>query len=59
MTYYTFKNNITSIDGILFKDERIIIPSKLRREILECAHTSHAGIGLSKEGCDILCSGQV
>ena len=39
------RNTITEVDGLLFKDERIIIPNNMKTEMLECAHFAHAGIG--------------
>ena len=43
--YRSMRNTITEVDGLLFKDERIIILNNMKTEMLECAHFAHAGIG--------------
>ena len=39
------RNTITEVDGLLFKDEIIIIPNNMETEMLDCAYFAHAGIG--------------
>ena len=45
--YFQFRDNITSQNGLLFKGERLIVPAKLRKEMMERVHSSHLGT----EGC--------
>ena len=42
--YFSYKDEIWFHDGILFKGQRIIVPSSLRTEILKIIHTGHFGI---------------
>ena len=45
--YFQFRDEITGQNGLLFKGERLIVPAKLRKEMMERVHSSHLGI----EGC--------
>ena len=45
--YFQFRDEITAQNGLLFKAERLIVPAKLRKEMMEMVHSSHLGI----EGC--------
>ena len=42
--YFESRHDITEIDGILVKGNRIIIPQKLRPDILSRIHKGHQGI---------------
>ncbi len=42
--YWHCREEISEIDGILLKNERIIIPSSLRPEMLEKIHVGHMGV---------------
>lgn len=42
--FWNVRNEIFIVDGILLKDNRIIIPSVWRSDILEKVHTGHLGI---------------
>ena len=42
--YWPFRDEITTQDGILYKDQTVIIPTSMRREMLEAIHYSHLGI---------------
>ena len=46
-SYFSCRADITVQNGLLFKGERIIVPSQLRKEMMEKIHSSHLGI----EGC--------
>lgn len=46
--YWKERGNITVCDGFLLKDRRIIIPSLMRREVLQQIHEGHQGIGRCK-----------
>ena len=43
--YYSIRNMITQTEGLLFKDQLVMIPSKLREEMMQQAHVAHSGIG--------------
>lgn len=45
--YFDCRDEFTVQDGLIFKGERVVIPSSLRKEIKEAVHSSHIGI----EGC--------
>ena len=42
--YWYYREEISEIDGILLKNDRIIIPNSLRTEMLEKIHASHMGV---------------
>ena len=42
--YHKYKNELSEEDGLLFKDDRIIVPCSLRREYVERLHGSHNGV---------------
>lgn len=48
--YWNFRKELTLHNGVLFKNQRIIIPHSLRSEMLARLHSSHLGIeaGLRK-----------
>ena len=48
-SYYTFKEEISFIDGLLFKGNRVIVPKALRNKTLEVLHRTHMGIVKTQE----------
>ena len=44
MPYYSIRNTITHIDGLIFKDQLLIVLNTLRKEIMQQAHAAHGGI---------------
>ena len=46
--YWNVRHSLHEADGILFKDECIIIPTKLRAEMLKTAYLGHFGIEKTK-----------
>ena len=42
--YFTFKEEISSVDGIIFKGQRLIVPQSLRYKTLQVLHRSHMGV---------------
>lgn len=42
--YWQFQNEITSIDNLMYKGQKLIIPENLRKEMLNLIHESHLGI---------------
>ncbi|UYV68278.1 K02A2.6-like [Cordylochernes scorpioides] len=47
--YWKFQDEIHVSDGIVYKGNCIMVPSTLRKEILQVVHSSHQGIAASKE----------
>lgn len=47
--YKNVKEELTIMDGLLLRRDRIVIPSTLREKILDLAHEGHAGIVGTKE----------
>ena len=47
--YWTFREEISCIDGLLFKGQKLIVPQALRAQMLEKIHESHQGIVKSKQ----------
>jgi len=45
--YFPFRDELTLQNGLIFKGERLVIPTSLRHSILEKLHSSHIGI----QGC--------
>lgn len=41
--YWPFRDKITCIDGLMFKGHKIIVPTGLRKEMLDRIHSSHLG----------------
>lgn len=42
--FWNVRNDIYLIDGLLLKDNRLIIPSEWKRDVLQKLHTGHFGI---------------
>ena len=42
--YWTFRDEVATADGLLFKGTRLIVPKSLRPEMLRQIHKSHLGI---------------
>ena len=42
--YWNFRDEVSIIQGILFKGEKVIIPMEMRKEMLQIIHNSHLGI---------------
>ena len=49
LSMFPFRNELSQVDGILVKDDRIVVPYKMRKEILERIHEGHFGITKCKE----------
>ena len=48
-SYFTFKEEISFTDGLLFKGNRLIVPKALKNKTLEVLHRSHMGITKTQE----------
>ncbi|KAJ8382942.1 hypothetical protein SKAU_G00037200 [Synaphobranchus kaupii] len=46
--YWNHRDELSEIDGILFKGDKIIVPRKLRENMLERIHAGHMGVEKSK-----------
>ena len=46
--YWSYKEELSMINGILFKGERMIIPAQMRKNILKQLHQAHMGIEKTK-----------
>jgi hypothetical protein len=44
MPYYQYREELSVVDGLVFKGERLIIPSSMWKEIKEKIHQGHMGI---------------
>ncbi|XP_055604284.1 uncharacterized protein LOC129752535 [Uranotaenia lowii] len=42
--YHTYRHELTSQNGLVFRNDRILVPFMLRRKLIDCCHTSHNGI---------------
>ena len=42
--YWNYRDEISTIDGLMFKGLKLIIPKKMRNEMLDIIHSSHLGI---------------
>lgn len=47
--YWTYKEELTCEDGLLFKNTRIVVPQCLRAEMLQRIHESHLGVVKCKD----------
>ena len=47
--FYTHKDNITIENGLLLKDNKIIVPASMQRELLNKIHETHLGYVKSKQ----------
>ena len=47
--YTTYKNEITTTDNLVLKQNRIIIPKSLQREMLHRLHETHQGVVKTKQ----------
>ena len=53
--YWSCRDEISEIDGLLFKAQKLIVPQSKRKEMLELIHEKHQGIVKCKRrGRDIL-----
>ena len=43
--YYTFKDELSVADGIVYKGQQAVIPSSMRPAMLEKIHKTHFGVG--------------
>ena len=46
--YWKVRHNLCAADNLVFLNNRVIIPSSMRQEILKCIHEGHMGIDKCK-----------
>ena len=46
--YWSYKDDLAVIDGILVKDRHIIIPERLKQQVPDQLHINHMGIKKTK-----------
>ena len=46
-SYYNVRHELTVQNGLVFKDNRIVVPTSVRKDIIATVHRSHQGI----QGC--------
>ena len=56
--YWSYRDELTCLDGLLFKGDKIIVPKTLQSEMLEKIHETHLGIVKCKNRATKSCSGQ-
>ncbi|CAI5671962.1 unnamed protein product [Oreochromis niloticus] len=49
LDFWNFRDEISHFHGIIFKGDKIIVPTALRNNMLERIHTGHMGIERSKQ----------
>lgn len=42
--YWNYRDEISVYDGVLFKSDRVIVPTNMRKDMLNLIHDSHLGI---------------
>ena len=47
--YFDFQEELSYIDGIVFKGERVVIPQNLIKQVMDIIHESHLGIVKCKQ----------
>lgn len=47
--YWPFREEVSSMDGLLYKGHKIIVPTKLRSDMLHRIHESHLGVVKCKQ----------
>ena len=46
--YWTHRDEISEIEGIFFKGEKIIVPQSLSGDMIQRIHAGHMGVEISK-----------
>ena len=47
-SFWSYREELSLINGIVFKGQRIVIPTKMRKQVLQKLHQSHMGIEKTK-----------
>ena len=43
-SYYTFREEMSVLDGLIFKGDKIVVPTSMQTDIKERIHSSHVGV---------------
>ena len=43
-SYFTLRHQLTAVDGIVMRSDRIVVPASLRSRVLQLTHRGHQGI---------------
>ena len=46
--YWSVRDELSEVEGVILKNDRILVPSSLRKEMLQRIHQGHMGIEKSK-----------
>ena len=49
--YWSYRDKLAVIDGVILKGRHIVIPNNLRQQVLNQLHTNHMGIKNNKTTC--------
>ena len=49
LPYFPMRDDLVYCDGLLFRDNRIVVPNKMRKQMVNKIHESHQGIVKSKQ----------
>ena len=52
--YYRIKNELSVVDGLIFRGDRVVIPTDLRCDVLKLTHETHIGIVKMKQRIRVL-----
>ncbi|KAK2168207.1 hypothetical protein LSH36_19g02039 [Paralvinella palmiformis] len=44
MAYWNFRSGLITVDGVICKGNKVLIPSVMRRHVVEKIHPSHLGV---------------
>ena len=42
--YHQFRNDLIAVDGVILYKERVVVPQKLRNEVISTLHAAHQGV---------------
>lgn len=42
--FFNYRNELSTQEGLLFRNDRLVIPYVLRRKLVDCCHISHNGV---------------
>ena len=49
--YWSYRDNLAVIDGVVRKGRHIIVPQELKQQVLDQLHLNHMGIEKNKTTC--------
>lgn len=42
--YYNYRNELSTVDGLVLRNDQIVVPYALRRKLIKCCHANHGGM---------------